>query len=139
VRILIVDDALPLRTVLTRMLTSLGHDVAGHAGDEAAALALAAQVRPDAIAIDGRLEGAGVLSLIARLRSTVPEASLLLVASLSETALVRTAHQAGAAGVLARPFLRSRVAATLSALAREPQPPERDPAELEHEPPSPER
>ncbi len=124
-RILIVDDAVPLRTVLTRILASLGHDVAGHAADEAGALALAAQTRPDAIAVDGRLKGAGVVALLEKLRSAAPGASLLLVASLGETALVRAAREAGAAGVLARPFLRSRVAATLSELGPEPRSPER--------------
>jgi len=126
VRILIVDDAPPLRTVLSHILTSLGHDVAGHAADEATALALAAQTRPDAIAVDGRFAGAGVVALLAKLRLAAPKASLLLVASLGETGLVRVARETGASGVLARPFLRSRVSATLSAIAREPQSPERD-------------
>jgi DNA-binding NarL/FixJ family response regulator len=123
VRILIVDDAPPLRTVLAHILTSLGHDVTGHAGDAAAARALAAATRPDAVVVDGRLEAPGVATLFGELRSLVPEASLLLVASLGETALVRAAYQAGAAGVLARPFLRSRVAATLAELPAAPPAP----------------
>jgi DNA-binding response OmpR family regulator len=136
VRILIVDDAPPLRTVLSQILISLGHDVAGYAADEASALTLAVEMHPDAIALDGRLKGVSVVALLANLRSTVPGASVLLVASLGETALVRAARDAGAAGVLARPFLRSRVAATLSEVEREREgrPPERDPQSPQRKP-----
>ncbi len=103
-RILIVDDAPPLRTVLTRT-----------------ALSLVAETRPDAIVVDGRLKGAGVIALFGQLRSVVPQASLFLVASLGETALVRAAREAGAAGVLARPFLPSRIAAALRDLQHDPR------------------
>lgn len=132
-RILIVDDAPALRTVLTRILVSLGHEVTGHAVDEPAALALAARTRPDAIAIDGRLAGADVVALLGKLRSAVPEASLLVVASLAETALVRAARDAGAAAVVARPFLPSRIAATLHELAQRLRSPEREARSPERE------
>jgi DNA-binding NarL/FixJ family response regulator len=113
VRFLIVDDAAPMGAVLAHVLTSLGHEVAGVVADAPAALALAAAVAPDAVAVDGRLGEPGALALVAELRSTVPDAAVLLVASLGETALVRAARETGAAGALARPFVRSRVAAAL--------------------------
>ncbi len=122
-RILIVDDAPPLRKVLAHILTSLGHEVVGETADAAGALALAAATRPDAVAVDGRLAAPGAVALFAQLRLVVPEASLVLTASLAETALVRVARGAGAAGVFARPFLRSRVAATLEALQTARRPP----------------
>jgi two-component system chemotaxis response regulator CheY len=112
-RILIVDDAAPLRAALGHIVASLGHEVAGVAEDAETALSLAGGLRPDVIALDGRLVDDS-LALLTGLRAAAPEAGVLLVASLGETALVRAACSSGAAGALLRPFLRSRVAAALS-------------------------
>ncbi len=108
-RILIVDDAPILRASFARIVTALGHSIAAEAATADEARSLARDVQPDAIVVDGRLTGAGIVALISELRAAVPEASVFVTAALDETALVRAAVAGGAAGALRRPFLFTEI------------------------------
>ncbi len=103
--------------MLAHTLAALGHEVVGEAGDADAGRALASQTEPDVVAIDGRLPGGGVLELVVALRADRPGTHALIIASLDETTLVRSAVRAGARAALLRPYTRTRVDETLRSLA----------------------
>jgi DNA-binding response OmpR family regulator len=107
VRIVLVDDAAPLRALFIRIATALGHEVVGEADTPGAALALARTLAPDAIVVDGRLGGAEVGPLISELRQAAPGSPVLVIAALDETVLAGLARRFGAAGLLRRPFSRA--------------------------------
>ena len=117
-RVLIVDDAPAARTILATLLADAGHDVAGVAENEPTALDACAALRPDAVIVDGRLEPAGALPLILRLRALDAELRIVVAASLDEVDLVRKAVAAGASAALERPFAPSKLEAALAAPAR---------------------
>ncbi|MGH7729548.1 MAG: response regulator [Vulcanimicrobiaceae bacterium] len=117
-RLLIVDDAAVMRTLLVRQLASLGHQVVGAVADLASALELAAEARPDAILLDGRLGGCAGGEAIAALRARAPSSAIVVVGALGERASLRAFIAAGAQAALPRPPLLShlrRVIATLGA------------------------
>jgi DNA-binding NarL/FixJ family response regulator len=117
-RILIADDAAVIRAALARMAAAAGHEIVGEARDAEETLALARAAEPEAVVVDGRLPpggAAGSATLIACLRDLLPSARLIVIAALDETAIVRAAYAAGAAGALLRPILPMHVVRALEA------------------------
>ncbi len=132
-RIALVDDAAVSRALFVRIAGELRHHVVvvpTAADDDGASdvVAMAAAVRqsdPEIVVLDGRLADprgtrlAAPTELIVALdlfRGAVPHAIVGVVAAFGETTLVRAATAAGAGFVVTRPYLRSQVGTTLSAL-----------------------
>jgi DNA-binding NarL/FixJ family response regulator len=113
VRVLVVDDSAVSRSAFARAAVAAGLDVACEAADAEAAVELALRLEIDAVVIDGRLPG-GAIACIERLHGVRPGLALYVVGALDETALVRSAMAAGAAGALLRPVLSSQLARTFA-------------------------
>jgi DNA-binding NarL/FixJ family response regulator len=118
VRIVIGDDAPLARSILSRLIESLGHEVVAEAGDPDALIRCCADEKPEVAIVDGRLPPEGGLAAIERLHRSEPDLPIVVIASLDEVGLLRSALAAGASGGLGRPFLRSQVEATLQRFAR---------------------
>jgi len=122
VRLLVLDDAAVLRTLVARLAEDLGHDVVGSVATVPEALDLLPALRPDAALVDGRIPQAGdIAGVVRRLRAVAPELAICLIAALDEGETVVRAREAGAAGALLRPVTRTGLAAALAALAGAPE------------------
>jgi len=80
---IVVDDHAAFRRQAARLLQAAGYEVVGEAGDGASALALAEQVRPDAVMLDVGLPDASGFELAVALGS---DADVLLVSSDADAA-----------------------------------------------------
>jgi DNA-binding NarL/FixJ family response regulator len=99
IRVLIVDDHPVVRRGLRVLLeVQDGIEVAGEAGDGPAALALAAEQKPDVILLDLKLPGLDGLAVLAELRNTT--AKVLILTSVTDPVAAGRAMREGAAGVL---------------------------------------
>jgi DNA-binding NarL/FixJ family response regulator len=112
-RVLVVDDAAVARAAFARIARAAGIDVVAEASSVAEGLALAADVRPDAVVVDGRLVPDLASAFVAPLRERHPSVAVFIVAALDETPLVRAAVAAGASGALLRPILASQLVRSL--------------------------
>jgi len=113
VRVVVADDAAPLRAVLARCVRNAGHAVVAEAVDVPSLLRLLPELAADVVVIDGRLPPDGALAALPHVRAALPAARIFVVASLGESALVRAALAAGASGAFARPLDATRVVAAL--------------------------
>lgn len=103
---LVVDDSRAMRSILTRLLTGLGFDVA-QAGDGAEALAvLDAGTRPDVILIDWNMPVMDGLELVTTIRSNRDwrGITLMMVTTESEHSQIVRALAAGAHEYVMKPF-----------------------------------
>jgi DNA-binding NarL/FixJ family response regulator len=101
IRVLIVDDHPVVRRGLRVLLeVQDGIEVAGEAGDGAAALALAAELTPDVILLDLKLPGMDGHAVLAELKAAGSSARVLVLTSATEPASASLAVRSGAAGVL---------------------------------------
>ncbi len=101
IAVLIVDDHPVVRRGLRVLLeVQDGIEVAGEAGDGAAALALAAEHAPDVILLDLKLPGMDGLAVLGELRDRDSAARVLVLTSATEPASASLAVRSGAAGVL---------------------------------------
>ena len=115
---LVVDDSRAMRSILTRLLSGLGFDVA-QAGDGAEALSvLDAGTRPDVILVDWNMPVMDGLQFVVELRSRreFRGVTLMMVTTESEHAQMVRALAAGAHEYLVKPFTPDAIAAKLALL-----------------------
>ena len=102
-RIVIADDESLIRLDLREMLTHLGYDVIGEAGDGQSAMELARRLRPDLLIMDIKmpdLDGISAAEELTRERI----APVVLVTAYSDQELVDRAREAGVVGYVVKPF-----------------------------------
>lgn len=117
-RILIADDEPLIRLDLRGMLTTLGYQVVGEAGDGATAVQLARETQPDLVIMDIQMPELDGLEA-ARLLTAENIAPVLLLTAYSQKELVERAQQAGVVGYLVKPFRDSDIQPAVEiALAR---------------------
>jgi DNA-binding response OmpR family regulator len=119
-RILVVEDELPMRTVLRDCLERRGYRVL-LAADGLSALEKALQEKPDLIVLDimmPKLDGFAVCAELRRLGNTAPVLFLTAKASVEDRV---TGLDAGADDYLVKPFSREELLARVRALWRRAQ------------------
>ena len=115
---LVVDDSRAMRSILTRLLSGLGFDVA-QAGDGAEALAvLDAGTRPDVILVDWNMPVMDGLTFIknVRARDDLRDISLMMVTTESEQGQIVRALAAGAHEYVIKPFTDEVISEKLTML-----------------------
>lgn len=98
-RVLIVDDEPDYRYLVVVGLTLEGHEVA-EAHEASGAVALAGELRPDAILVDVVMIGGGGIGMIPRLRRVSPGSAIVLHTVERERVAPMIGHPAGPDGLL---------------------------------------
>src|SRR5215216_5464072 len=102
-RVLIADDESLIRLDLREMLTHLGYDVIGEAGDGRSAMELARKLRPDLVIMDIKMPDLDGISAAEGLTED-RIAPVVLLTAYSDQALVDRAKEAGVVGYVVKPF-----------------------------------
>jgi two-component system response regulator MprA len=116
-RVLVVDDDVLVRRMLTRSLTAEGFEVEG-AGDGGAALASVERSAPDLVVLDVTMPGVDGLAVCRRLRSKGMSGSILMLTARDAVADRVAGLEAGADDYLVKPFAMEELVARLRALGR---------------------
>jgi two-component system, response regulator PdtaR len=107
-RIVIADDESLIRLDLREMLTDLGYDVVGEAGDGRNALDLARKLRPDLVIMDIKMPGVdGIAAAEELTREKI--APVVLLTAYSDQGLVDRAKDAGVVGYVVKPFRQTEL------------------------------
>jgi FixJ family two-component response regulator len=102
-RVAVVDDELPVRTALGRLLRLAHYDVFLFASGEAFLESLESQT-PDCIVLDINMPGMSGLDVQRQLRSVSIAIPAICITSGEDVSLTREALDAGAAELLRKPF-----------------------------------
>ncbi len=105
-RVVIAEDEVLIRMDLAEMLAEEGYEVVGQAGDGAAAVTMAEELRPDLVILDVKmpvLDGIAAAERIAGQRI----APVVILTAFSQRDLVERARDAGAMAYLVKPFSQS--------------------------------
>ena len=108
-KILIVDDAAFMRTVLKNTLVQGGHEVVGEADNGNAALARYKELQPDLVTMDITMPDCDGLQGLALIKEADPNAKVIMCSAMGQQAMVVEAIQKGAKDFIVKPFQAEKV------------------------------
>ncbi|MBU0549112.1 MAG: response regulator [Candidatus Omnitrophica bacterium] len=111
-KVLIVDDALFMRKMLSDILKKEGIEVCGEAENGKEAVDKYQQVKPDLVTMDivmPKMEEIDGVAAVKEIMKIDPQAKIIMVSAMGQHSLVVEAIQAGAKDFVTKPFQPSRV------------------------------
>ncbi|HET7552390.1 MAG TPA: response regulator [Gemmatimonadaceae bacterium] len=107
--VLVCDDAVFMRTLLSDILSQSGFEVIGEAETGVQAIERYKQLRPDLVTMDIVMPDMGGIDAVREITKFDSEARILMCSAMGQQALVVEAIQAGAKDFVVKPFQPSRV------------------------------
>lgn len=114
--VMIVDDALFIRTVLRSMLEESGCQVLAEASSGLEAQRCLRTISPDLVFLDIILPDANGIEILDDIRLSLPLTKVVICSSISQQQTIQKALLHGAAAYLHKPFTQEDVAAVLRQL-----------------------
>lgn len=108
-RVLIVDDAIFMRTVLRKMLEEDGYEVVGEAGNGKDAIKLAKEHQPDVVTLDITMPEMDGVTALPEIIKNAPETKVIMCSAMGQQPMVEDAIKAGAKDFIVKPFQKVRV------------------------------
>ncbi len=107
--VLICDDAVFMRTMISDILEESGYEVVGQAETGVQAIERYKSLRPDLVTMDIVMPDMGGIDAVREITSFDANAKILMCSAMGQQALVVEAIQAGAKDFVVKPFQPSRV------------------------------
>jgi two-component system, chemotaxis family, chemotaxis protein CheY len=107
--VLVCDDAIFMRTMISDILSQAGYDVVGEAETGAQAIEKYKQLKPDLVTMDIVMPDLGGIEAVREIMKFDAAARILMCSAMGQQALVVEAIQAGARDFVVKPFQPSRV------------------------------
>lgn len=107
--VLIVDDAMFMRTVLKKMLTDEGFEVVGEGADGDEAIRLARELKPNVVTLDITMPDRDGISAIEDILKASPDSKIVMCSAMGQQGMVVDAIKKGAKDFIVKPFEKDRV------------------------------
>ncbi|MGD0991450.1 MAG: response regulator [Gemmatimonadales bacterium] len=108
-KVLVCDDAIFMRTMISDILTGAGYEVVGEAETGLQAIERYRSLRPDLVTMDIVMPDMGGIDAVREIVKEDANAKILMCSAMGQQALVVEAIQAGAKDFVVKPFQPSRV------------------------------
>lgn len=108
-RVLIVDDAAFMRMMLRDILSKNGFEIVGEAENGKIAVQMYGELKPDVVTMDITMPEMDGIAAVKEIKSTYPEAKVVMVSAMGQQAMVIEAIRSGAADFIVKPFQPDRV------------------------------
>lgn len=113
-RVLVVDDAIFMRKMISDILEGNGMEVVGEADTGALAVEKYKELKPDLVTMDIIMPEMNGIDAVRQIMSNDSQARIVMCSALGQQALVQDAMTAGAKDFLIKPFNPSRVIEVVS-------------------------
>ena len=107
--VLVCDDAIFMRTMISDILVQAGFEVVGEAETGVQAVQRYRELHPDLVTMDIVMPDMGGIEAVREICRDDPDAKILMCSAMGQQALVVEAIQAGAKDFVVKPFQPSRV------------------------------
>jgi two-component system chemotaxis response regulator CheY len=107
--VLVCDDAIFMRTMISDILSGAGYEVVGEAETGVQAIERYQALRPDLVTMDIVMPDMGGIEAVREIVKGDADAKILMCSAMGQQALVVEAIQAGAKDFVVKPFQPSRV------------------------------
>jgi two-component system chemotaxis response regulator CheY len=112
-KVLVVDDALFMRKLVTDALTGGGHEVIGEACNGAEAVDRYRELQPDLVTLDITMPEKDGLEALREIVALDPSARVIMCSALGQESKVLEAVRGGAKEFIVKPFQPDRVLAAV--------------------------
>lgn len=102
--VLVVDDAVFMRTTIKRMLEDQSFNVIGEASNGAEAVEMYRKLLPDVVTMDVTMPGMTGIEAVEAIISEDPNAKIVMVTALGQQKLIVDAIEKGAKDFVTKPF-----------------------------------
>jgi len=109
IRVLVVDDAVFMRTVLKKMLMEDGYEVCGEAGNGLEAIKLAKELTPDVVTLDITMPEMDGVTALPKIMEASPNSKVIMCSAMGQQPMVVEAIKNGAKDFIVKPFQKARV------------------------------
>lgn len=116
-RIMIVDDALFMRTLLRGILEEEGWEIVAEAADGAEAVMKYWELRPDITTMDIVMPKKSGIEALSEITGLDQGAKVVMCSAMGQESLVEEAKRAGAKGYIIKPFDPQRVKGVIRKIA----------------------
>lgn len=113
-KVLVVDDALFMRKLVTDALTGGGHEVIGEASNGVEAVARYRELSPDVVTLDITMPEKDGLAALREIIALDPSARVIMCSALGQESKVLEAVRGGAKEFIVKPFQPDRVLAAVA-------------------------
>lgn len=113
-RVLIADDSMLMRRMISDSLRDSGWDVVGEASNGQEAVDGYLRYHPDAVTMDIVMPGTDGLFALESILKTDPSAKVVVVSALNQTKMISEAIRKGAQDFIAKPFLPEQLQETMA-------------------------
>lgn len=115
-RVLVVDDAMFMRRMISDILKKSGYEVVAEAGDGQNAHKKYQEFKPDIVTMDITMAPVNGIEGVKLIRAEFPDAKILMVSAMGQQNMIVEAITAGAKGFIVKPFNKEKVLEELSKL-----------------------
>lgn len=102
--VLVVDDALFMRTTVGNMFEEWGFDVVGLAANGKEAVELYSRFQPDLVTMDVTMPVMSGLDAVKEIIPRYPEAKIIMITALGQQRIIVEAIESGAKDFITKPF-----------------------------------
>ncbi len=120
-RVLVVDDAIFMRKMISDILEGNDMEVVGEADTGALAVEKYKELKPDLVTMDIIMPEMNGIDAVRQIMLNDPQARIVMCSALGQQALVQDALAAGARDFLIKPFNPSRVIEVVSKILNQVQ------------------
>jgi two-component system chemotaxis response regulator CheY len=107
--VLVCDDAIFMRTMISDILSQAGFEIVGEAESGVQAVEKYKVLKPDLVTMDIVMPDMGGIEAVREICKDDPDAKILMCSAMGQQALVVVSIQGGAKVFVVKPFLPSRV------------------------------
>ncbi len=118
-RVMIVDDALFMRTMLRDIFVAAGWQVVGEVDNGELAISEYGRLRPDLITMDIVMPEMGGIDALKKILAADSDARIVVCSALGQKHLILEAIQAGAKDFIVKPFQQEQVLNVVERVASE--------------------
>ena len=108
-KILIVDDAVFMRTVLRKMLEEANYEIVGEASNGVEAISRAKELKPDIITLDITMPEMDGVTALPKILEVSPSSKVIMCSAMGQQPMVVDAIKNGAKDFIVKPFQKARV------------------------------
>ena len=112
--VLVCDDAIFMRTMISDILNQAGFEIVGEAESGLQAVQKYRELRPDLVTMDIVMPDMGGIEAVREICKQDPDAKILMCSAMGQQALVVEAIQAGAKDFVVKPFQPPRLLEAVS-------------------------